>query len=122
MIDRRSAMKSLRKCLLTVAGCLMTVSAYAGTPLIELSTHSVMPGATVSLSGKRFGQFKSVQTNRVTFNGVPALVQRWEPDVIEVKVPLKASSGPVEVSIGKKKLQAGTITIVQPHIESITPT
>ena len=115
-------MRSLRTCLLTVAGCLMTVLAYGGTPLIELSTHSVTPGATVSLSGKSFGQFKSVQTNKVTFNGVPALVQRWEPDVIEVKVPLKASSGPVEVSIGKKKLQAGTITIVQPHIENITPT
>ncbi|ALA58893.1 IPT/TIG domain-containing protein [Nitrospira moscoviensis] len=96
--------------------------AQAAAPAIELSSKSATPGATLSLTGKGFGPFKSVQTNKVTVNGVPALVQRWEPDLIEVKVPFKATSGPVDVLIGKKKLSAGAIDIVTPHIESVTPT
>lgn len=99
-----------------------TLSVQAGTTSIELSSRSATPGATLSLSGKGFGNFKSVQINKVTVNGVPALVQRWESDLIEVKVPFKATSGPVEVVVGKKKMQAGTLTIVKPQIESITPT
>jgi len=106
---------------MTAAFFVLTASAHAGTS-IQLSSQSVTPGATVTLTGKGFGQFKSVQTNKVIFNGVPALVQRWEPDLVEVKVPLKATTGPIEITIGKKKLPAGTITIVQPHIDSITPT
>ncbi|MEQ1845674.1 MAG: IPT/TIG domain-containing protein, partial [Nitrospira sp.] len=89
---------------------------------ITLQPEYATPGATLSLTGKGFGSFKSVQVNHVTINGVPALVQRWEPDLIEVKVPFNTTSGPVEVVAGKKKLLAGTLTIVQPHIESITPT
>ena len=98
-----------------------TLSAWAGTTSIELSSRSATPGATLSLSGKGFGNFKSVQINKVTFNGVPALVQRWESDLIEVKVPFKATSGPVEVAVGKKKMQAGTLTVVKPQIEAVTP-
>jgi hypothetical protein len=48
-----------------------------------------------------------VHVNRVTVGGVLALIQRWEPDVIEVKVPFQAQSGPVEVMAGKKKMAAG---------------
>lgn len=99
-----------------------TLSAQAGTTSIELSSRSATPGATLSLGGKGFGNFKSVQVNKVTFNGVPALVQRWESDLIEVKVPFKATSGPVVVVVGKKKMPAGTLTVVKPQIESITPT
>ena len=96
--------------------------AQAAAPAIELSSKSATPGATLSLTGKGFGPFKSVQTNKVTVNGVPALVQRWEPDLIEIKIPFKATSGPVDVLIGKKKLSAGAIDIVTPHIDGITPT
>ena len=45
--------------------------------------------------------------NRVLFGGVPALIQRWDSDVVEVKVPFKAQTGPVQVLIGKKKLAVG---------------
>jgi hypothetical protein len=89
---------------------------------IKLSSQTPTPGATLSLIGKEFGNFKSVQINRVTINGVPALVQRWEPDLIEVKVPIKAASGPVEVIVGNKKIPAGILTVVSPQIEAITPT
>lgn len=89
--------------------------------MVELSTTIVPPGATVTLNGKGFGPFKSTSLNKVSVNGLPALVQRWEPELIEVKVPFKATSGFVEVMIGKKKLLAGLLTIVTPQIEEITP-
>ena len=99
------------------------LTAQAGQTLIELSSQSSTPGATLILNGKGFGTFKSTQFNRVTVSGVSALVQRWDTDVIEVKVPFKAMSGFVEVLIGKKKkLLAGFLTIVTPRIEAITPT
>lgn len=94
---------------------------HAGKTGIELSTRSVTPGATLVLSGKGFGTFKSTQFNRVTVNGVSALVQRWDREVIEVKVPFKATSGFVEVLIGKKKLLAGFVNLEMPRIETITP-
>jgi hypothetical protein len=102
-------------------GSLVTTALVEAFP-IELSSRSVPPGATLSLSGKGFGTFQSVQMNRVTVNGVPALVQRWEPDLIEIKVPFKAASGPVEVRIGKQKIEAGTVDVVTPQIDAITPT
>ncbi|MGZ8384091.1 MAG: IPT/TIG domain-containing protein [Nitrospira sp.] len=109
---------------------VFTAIGFAGVPQgfgasvrpVTLQPDHATPGATLWLSGKGFGNFQSVHVNKVTVNGVPALVQRWEADVIEVKVPFKATSGPVEVMVGKKKLSAGTLAIVQPHIESITPT
>ena len=89
---------------------------------VELSTTMVTPGATVTLNGKGFGPFKSTSFNKVTVNGLSALVQRWEAELIEVKVPLKATSGFVEILIGKKTVLAGLLTIVTPQIEAITPT
>jgi len=96
--------------------------AHAGKTAIQLSSQSSVPGATLTLTGKGFGTFRSTQFNRVTVNGVSALVQRWEQDVIEIKVPFKATSGPVVVVLGNQKLAAGNVTIVVPHIEAITPT
>lgn len=94
---------------------------HAGKTGIELSARSVTPGATLVLSGKGFGTFKSTRFNRVTVNGVSALVQRWGAEVIEIKVPFKATSGFVEVLIGKKKLLAGFLMLALPRIEAITP-
>jgi hypothetical protein len=88
---------------------------------VELQPSTVVPGATVSIGGKGFGTFRSVQVNRVTVSGFPALIQRWEPDLIEVKVPSQAQSGPVEIVAGKNKLSAGTLTVVQPTIAAVTP-
>jgi hypothetical protein len=93
----------------------------AAPPKFELQPATGVPGATVSIAGKGLGQFKSTQVNRVLFAGVPALIQRWDPDVVEVKVPFKAQSGAVEVVIGKKKVQAGTFTVVYPKIHSVHP-
>ncbi len=94
----------------------------ASAQQIVLQPDHATPGATVVLSGKGLGGFQSVQFNKVTFAGLPALIQRWESDLVEVKVPRKAATGPVEVFVGKKKLAAGTFTVVAPKIAGITPT
>ena len=93
----------------------------ATPPTMQLTPSTATPGATVSIGGKGFGSFRSVQFNRVTFSGVPALIQRWEQDLIEVKVPFQAQSGPVEVRIGKKTRVAGTFSLVLPRITAVTP-
>ncbi|MEY4705022.1 MAG: hypothetical protein RL042_1224 [Nitrospirota bacterium] len=97
-------------------------AAFAATPSpLELHPSTVVPGATLSIGGKGFGAFRSVQVNQVTVGGLPALIQRWESDLIEVKVPFQAQSGPVEIIVGKKKLSAGTLTVAQPTITAVTP-
>ncbi len=93
---------------------------YAKQVAITLSSTAVTPGATLTLSGTGFGSFQSTRFNRVTINGVLALVQRWEPEAIEIKVPFKATSGSVELLIGKKNLLAGHVDIVTPYIESLS--
>jgi IPT/TIG domain len=102
------------------AGLTVGVSAAAPSGL-ELHPSTAVPGATLSIGGKGFGTFRSVQVNRVTVGGFPALIQRWEFDLIEVKVPSKARSGPVEVMAGKKKMVAGKLIIMQPTITAVTP-
>ena len=100
----------------------LSVGVLAATPsALELHPASAVPGATLSIGGKGFGTFRSVQVNRVTVGGFPALIQRWESDLIEVKVPFQAQSGPVEVMAGKKKMAAGILTVVQPTITAVTP-
>lgn len=79
------------------------------------------PGATVTISGDGFGSFRSTEVNKVTFGGAPSLVQRWEPDFIEVKVPLRAETGPVVVMKGEERIDAGRFTVVQPRIEGLSP-
>ena len=79
------------------------------------------PGTTVTISGEGFGHFKNTQENRVEFQGVSALIQSWEPDFILVKVPLKATSGPVIVMNGDQKKEAGTFTLQAVKITKVTP-
>jgi len=100
----------------------LSAGVFAATPsALELHPSTAVPGATVSIGGKRFPVFRSVQVNRVTVGGFPALIQRWESDLIEVKVPFQAQSGPVEIMAGKKKMAAGTLTVVEPTITAVTP-
>jgi hypothetical protein len=108
--------------LVCLTGWANSLVAQAGQISIELPSQTSIPGATVVLNGKGLGTFKSTRFNRVTVGGVPALVQRWEPNAIEIKVPFKATSGPVNVFMGKKKLSAGPLMIVAPRIDAITPT
>jgi hypothetical protein len=107
--------------MVTLWACL-SAGVFAATPsALELHPSTAVPGATVSIGGKGFPAFRSVQVNRVTIGGFPALIQRWEPDLIEVKVPFHAQSGPVEIMAGKKKMSAGKLIIMQPMITAVTP-
>jgi hypothetical protein len=100
----------------------LSAGVFAATPsALELHPSTAVPGATVSIGGKGFPAFRSVQVNRVTIGGFPALIQRWESDLIEVKVPFQAQSGPVEIMAGKKKMAAGKLIIMQPMITAVTP-
>jgi hypothetical protein len=106
-------------CVLAVPVSGFTASAWAESSLIP---DAAPPGAVVSIAGKGFGQFRSAQDNRVLFRGTPALIQRWDPNLIVVKVPLRAANGPVEVVRGKKKTAVGTFTVQRPTIQAVTPT
>src|SRR5919201_3395162 len=97
--------------LWSAASLLLASSAWADS---NLSPEAAPPGATVTISGKDFGSFKSTHDNKVTFNGMAALIQRWDSDLIVTKVPLKATSGAVEVIRGKKRLRVGSFTVQQP--------
>ena len=100
----------------------LSAGVFAAAPsVLELHPSTAVPGATVSIGGKGFPAFRSVQVNRVTVGGFPALIQRWESDLIEVKVPFQAQSGPVEIMAGKKKMAAGKLIIMQPTITAVTP-
>jgi hypothetical protein len=106
---------------LVLAGC--TTIAVASSALAEsgVAPDAAPPGATVTITGHKFGSFTSTQVNRVLFNGLPALIQRWDSDLIAVKVPLRATSGPVTVLNGRKTFAAGSFTVRRPTIRSLTP-
>jgi hypothetical protein len=104
-----------------LAACLLAGPASPASADTVLSPAAAPPGATVIVSGKGFGPFKSTRENRVLFNGLPALVQQWDAEVIAVKVPLRATSGPVTIASGKRTVAAGTFSVQQPTIRSVTP-
>lgn len=103
---------------LFLPGPLWLLPAWAGT---AIAPDAAPPGATVTITGKGFGSFKSSQNNQVLFNRVPALVQRWESDSVSVKVPLRATTGPVEIVKGAKRTPVGTFTVLRPTITGVTP-
>ena len=75
----------------------------------------------MTIGGSAFGDFVSTAENRVDFNGVPALIQLWEPDLVMVKVPLGAKSGDVTVSGSKGATVAGQFKIQQVKITKLVP-
>ena len=87
----------------------------------EVFPESGPPGTTVTIGGGNFGAFQSTGVNRVEFNGVPALIQLWEPDLVLVKVPLGAQSGGVTVVTGEMKQSVGTFQIQEVKIQKLDP-
>ena len=115
-------MKSIVRLIIGVAlliGPLLPAETRAEAPVLHPS--AAVPGATLSITGKGFGSFKSTRFNQVKFQGVPALIQRWDSDLIEVRVPSQATNGPVDIIMGKKHVPAGSFTRLQPTIHSLTP-
>ncbi len=87
----------------------------------ELFPDSGPPGITVTIGGSAFGEFVSTAENRVDFNGVPALIQLWEPDLVMVKVPLVAKSGDVTVSGPNGTTVAGRFALQRVEITKLVP-
>ncbi|MDE0403740.1 MAG: IPT/TIG domain-containing protein [Nitrospira sp.] len=100
---------------------LLVVCATVSFAQAELFPASGPPGVTVTIGGSAFGEFVSTAENRVNFNGVPALIQLWEPDLVMVKVPLGAKSGDVTVSGQKGSVVAGRFAIQQVKITKLAP-
>jgi tetratricopeptide (TPR) repeat protein len=73
-----------------------------------------VPGTTVTIRGAGFSGFESGSWIKVTasepapgaveFNGVPGEIIFWQDDLITVKVPIGASTGPVRVVLPAAKL------------------
>ncbi|RMH07568.1 MAG: hypothetical protein D6704_04875 [Nitrospirae bacterium] len=87
----------------------------------ELFPDAGPPGTTVTIGGADFGEFRSSSANRVEFHGTPALIQLWEPDMIMVKVPLAATTGPVTVVNGENRIEVGTFSVAQVRITRLHP-
>ena len=111
-------MKQLPTYLTLTLTCLLGVSS---TVYAELFPASGPPGTTVTIGGDEFGQFVSTSENRVEFNGVPALIQLWENDLIMVKVPLAAKTGPVKVINSTKHSSMGEFSVREVKITKISP-
>lgn len=108
-----------RFCCVAITFCLIVgVSASAHA---ELFPSSGPPGTTVTIGGDDFGEFVSTAENRVEFNGVSALIQLWEQDLIMVKVPLEADTGPVIVHGGTKNFTVGEFYVRQVKITKLIP-
>ena len=105
--------------LLTLVGVTQPLLPFAHAVVVVPDRAS--PGGTIIITGGTFGSYRSPQANRVLVNGVSALIQRWDPERIEVCVPHRATSGPVQVVLGKKTLVVGTVTIQSPVIEALEP-
>jgi hypothetical protein len=72
----------------------------------EVSPAAAPPGQVLQIAGRNFGPtvgHKDTEmqfgVNEVLINGVPAEVVRWRDTRIEVKVPAKATSGPLVVRL-----------------------
>ena len=104
-----------------VSGLILLTIHLSSVAYAEIFPAEGPPGTTVTISGEEFGDFMNTQENRVEFKGVPALIQSWEPDFILVKVPLKATTGPVVVMNGDTKLEAGTFTLQSVKITTVSP-
>ena len=115
-----STMKQVSR-LLLASGLIFLTFHLSSVAYAEIFPAEGPPGTTVTISGEGFGDFQNTQDNRVEFQGVPALIQSWEPDFILVKVPLKAASGPVMVMNDGKKKEAGTFTLQAVKITKVSP-
>jgi hypothetical protein len=111
-------MRLLIACLL---GLPLAIVGLPAMGMAAVTPASGPVGTIVTITGKGFGPFRSAHDNRVSFKGAPALIQRWEPDLIVVKVPLRAVDGPIEVVRGKKRIPVGSFTVTRPEILQVSP-
>src|SRR5712691_11778230 len=78
-------------------------------------------GIAVTITGEGFGKFVSAKQNVVLFGKAPSLVEQWDDSRIVVRVPRKATTGPVTVKSGKKTKTVGTFTVQVPTVKEVSP-
>jgi tetratricopeptide (TPR) repeat protein len=86
-----------------------------------------VPGTTVTIRGAGFSGFESgswakelageLPPGAVEFNGVPGEILFWQDDLITVKVPIGASTGPVRVVVPGAKLVLTGASFEVPYSE-----
>jgi hypothetical protein len=108
----------MRKLLLALILSLLTTPAFAETTIFP---DSGPIGIEVTITGDGFGKFISTKHNVVLFGKAPGLVQQWENGRIIVRVPFKATTGPVVIKNGKKSKAAGVFTVETPVVKEISP-
>lgn len=78
-------------------------------------------GLQVTITGEGFGRFSSAKQTEVLFGKATALVEHWDNNKIQVRVPLKATTGPVLIKQGKKTQKVGTFTVEVPVVKEVSP-
>lgn len=112
----------MRKGILLGIGLIAGSLEFSPIAWAEIQPSVGPPGTTVTLRGGEFGEFQGTHVSRVEFNGVPALIQLWERDLILAKVPLHAQDGLVQVFVNSKELLSmGTFLVTQPKITRVNP-
>src|SRR5688572_25102688 len=87
-----------------------------------INPSSALPNTMVSITGKSFSQVFS--ENKVSFNGVDALVSNASSTQLNVVVPVGAETGPVVVTVRGKTALNQLIFTVMPfpaEISNVTP-
>ncbi len=107
--------------MLLISGIMLTILLLGAPAFAEVFPESGPPGTTVTIGGAEFGEFISSEVNQVRFNGVPALIQLWESDLIMVKVPLAARTGSVSVKGSKKTVSVGEFSVEKVRISKLAP-
>jgi len=98
----------MRKGIILMIGLIAVSVGVAPIAWAEIQPSEGPPGTTVTIGGGKFGEFQGTHVNQVEFNGVQALIQLWERDLIIVKVPLHAQNGPLTVRDGSQSIQVGS--------------
>lgn len=78
-------------------------------------------GIAVTITGEGFGKFVSTKHNTVLFGKAPGLVEHWDDNRIVVRVPRKATTGPVTLKSGKKTKAMGTFSVEVPTVREVSP-
>src|SRR6266849_2301296 len=103
---------------------ILAVGIMAGGP--AWSATAITPdsgpiGIAVTITGEGFEKFVSDKQNVVLFGKAPSLVEQWDDSRIVVRVPRKATTGPVTVKSGKKTKTVGTFTVQAPTVKEVSP-
>ncbi|MBL8482209.1 MAG: IPT/TIG domain-containing protein, partial [Rhodocyclaceae bacterium] len=97
---------------------ILTVTEPPGPQIDAISPSTGEAGATVTISGTRFGD--SAAANRVAFTGTPAQIISAQADRITVLVPQTAGSGPVTVTAGGRSATGPVFTVLRAQDASLT--